>query len=189
MPFLVFLLNGRGRQLETVATLFSRVDVYRLRIQGHAAWPQQPLGGDQVVQDLVAVGEVLAACGGLDEERAQVLRRQELPAGVVQPGVVAPVGGDLGLELGDLVGRAHHSVRFAGGLQVPDDAGVGGSSLKSPMISTRVSDLACSAARSPAALSCRYSGDLNRTWSRTRKAMFSATVMRGWLAVFLALPA
>src|SRR6266545_2360064 len=57
-----------------------------------------------------------------------------------------------------------------------------GSSLKSPRISTGVSNLACTAVRSPAALRRGYSGELQRTWSPARKAMFSATVMRaGWL--------
>ncbi len=37
------------------------VDVHRGRVEGDASWQQQPAGGDQVVQHLVAVGEVLPA--------------------------------------------------------------------------------------------------------------------------------
>ena len=158
------------------------VDVHGGRVQGDAAWQQQPAGGDQVVQYLVAVGEVLPAGGGFEEEGSQVLGGEELPAGVVEPGVVAAVGGDLGLELGDLVGGADDSVQLAGGLQVADDAGIRRLVVEVPRISTGVSNLACTAVRSPAALRRGYSGELQRTWSPARKAMFSATVMRaGWL--------
>src|SRR6266508_3171910 len=123
VPFLVFLLNGRGTA-GGGGDAGGPVDVHGGRVEGDASLEQQPAGGDQVVQHLVAVGEVLAAGGGFDEEAPQVLGGQELPAGVVQPGVVGAVGGDLGLELGDLVGGADDPVELAGGLQVADDAGV-----------------------------------------------------------------
>src|SRR6266542_2815040 len=116
VPFLVFLLNGRG-------TAGGGGDAGG-PVEGDASLEQQPAGGDQVVQHLVAVGEVLPAGGGFDEEGPLVLGGEELPAGVVQPGVIAAVGGDLGLELGDLVGGADDSVQLAGGLQVTCDAGI-----------------------------------------------------------------
>ncbi len=123
VPFLVFLLNGRGTA-GGGGDAGGPVDVHGGRVEGDASLEQQPAGGDQVVQHLVAVGEVLPAGGGFDEEGPLVLGGEELPAGVVEPGVIAAVGGDLGLELGDLVGGADDPVQLAGGLQVADDAGI-----------------------------------------------------------------
>lgn len=127
---------------------------------------EQTSGNDDLVEHLVAVREDLARWRGSDEERAEILRLEEFPGGVVEECVAAAVVGSLLLEAVDVVRRPDYPVELAGGLEM-FDAVSNGSSLKSPRSRTGVSHFACTGARSFASRSCSYVTESTRTWSRT----------------------
>src|SRR5207247_7917118 len=77
----------------------SAVDRDAVEIEPQAHLLQKAAGGDDLVEHLVAVRKDLAARRGADEERADVLRGEELPGGVVEEDVAAGVGRRLPLGL------------------------------------------------------------------------------------------
>jgi hypothetical protein len=67
-----------------------------------SAEEEKTAGYDNVLQDLVAVGEVFTAASGLNEPH--FLLCQESLAGVLHPDVVATVGRELPFEAGGAIG-------------------------------------------------------------------------------------
>jgi hypothetical protein len=70
------------------------VDANAVDVEVQAAGVQQPARGDDLVEDLVAVGEHLVL-RGVDEVGPGVLGPEKLPARVVEEAVVAAVVDDL----------------------------------------------------------------------------------------------
>ena len=66
---------------------------------------------------------------------------RKLQQGVVQPGVIAAVGGGLGFESADAICWSDDSVQFAGCRQVGDDTGVARLVVEVAMIKIGVSNL------------------------------------------------
>src|SRR5881397_1232034 len=76
---------GRCRDAE------GEVDGDAVEVEPQARLLQEAAGGDDLVEHLVAVRKHLAARRGAYEERADVLRGEELPGGVVEEDVAAGV--------------------------------------------------------------------------------------------------
>ena len=105
-----------GRTLSSAAT--RSVIAWDLEGAGRLGRPFSLPGAPELAMAVSPDGSVIATPDGPAVTGS--------PSGNSAPPRRSAVAGHLSLELGDLVGRAHHPVQFAGSLQMPDDSGIRG---------------------------------------------------------------